>query len=188
MHIINRGHDMPDKFVIPTPQCGPFVLGPDSQRQSGVPRGTVTKAEWRSAIFPGTIRDYWVYVPAQYTADQPACVTIFQDGDFFVGDDGKYRAPIVMDNLIHQGRMPVTIGILISSGKFPAATGKTDPICNRFFEYTVLSDQYARFLVDEILPEVGAKYRLTDKPSERALCGSSAGGICSWTAAWSRPD
>ena len=179
---------MPAPFVIPTPKLGPFVLGPDSQRQPGVPQGVVTKAEWRSAIFPGTVRDYWVYVPTQYKPDQAANVIIFQDGDYFVSEDGKYRAPIVLDNLIHQGRMPVTIGIFISAGNFPAATGKPELISNRMFEYTTLGDQYVRFLLEEILPEVGAKYRLTDKASERAVCGSSAGGICSWTVAWERPD
>ena len=80
---------MPERFVIPSPKCGPFQLGPDSQRQPGVPRGAVTKSEWRSAIFPGTIRDYWVYVPAQYTPDKPACVMVFQDGSGYVGRGGR---------------------------------------------------------------------------------------------------
>ena len=45
-----------------------YVLGPDSQVQPGVPRGTVTQHSWTSKIYPGTVRDYWVYVPAQYDA------------------------------------------------------------------------------------------------------------------------
>src|SRR5579872_1188837 len=77
-----------------------YVPGPDSQRRSGVPQGTVTKHTWTSKIFPGTVRDYWVYVPAQYKADKPACVMVFQDGASVVKEDGDWRIPIVFDNLI----------------------------------------------------------------------------------------
>ena len=179
---------MPDKFVIPSPRCGPFALGPDSQRQPGVPQGTVTKAEWRSTIFPGTLRDYYVYVPVQYTSSTPANVMIFQDGWSYANEAGEVRAPIVFDNLIHQRRMPVTIGVFINPGYFPpVATGK-EPVGNRSFEYDTLGSQYARFLLEEILPAVGEQYRLTQAPGGRAICGASSGGICSWTVAWERPD
>ena len=43
--------------------------------------GVVTQqAPWKSTIFEGTTRDWWVYVPAQYTAGTPAAVMVFQDG------------------------------------------------------------------------------------------------------------
>ncbi|MEP7365262.1 MAG: esterase family protein, partial [Acidobacteriota bacterium] len=57
-----------------------YPLGADSQRHTGVPEGKVTQYTWTSKIFPGTVRDYWVYVPAQYKGDKPACVMIVQDG------------------------------------------------------------------------------------------------------------
>ena len=179
---------MPEHFIIPTPKIGPFVLGADSQRQPGVPRGVVTAHEWRSAIFPGTVRSYWVYVPAQYTGEQPAAVMVFQDGGGYVNEEGETRVPIVFDNLIHQGKMPVTIGIFINPGVFPPVAEGKESISNRSFEYDTLSDQYARFLLEEILPAVGETYRLTENPDERAICGISSGGICSWTVAWERPD
>src|SRR6186713_2956096 len=53
----------------PLARAQEYVQGPDSMRQPGVPQGKVTKYEWTSKIYPGTVRDYWVYVPAQYTAD-----------------------------------------------------------------------------------------------------------------------
>ena len=179
---------MPEKFVIPTPKRGPFTLGPDSQRQPGVPRGTVTQHEWRSTIFPGTERAYWIYVPAQYKPDQPADVMVFQDGGGYVSEEGDTRAPVVFDNLIHQGKLPVTIGIFINPGHFPPVAPGKEPISNRSFEYDTLSDQYARFLMEEILPSVGAKYRLTADANGRGICGASSGGICSFTVAWQRPD
>lgn len=185
---------MPDRFVIPSPKLGPFVLGPDAQHQPGVPRGTVTKAEWRSTIFPGTLRDYYVYVPAQYTSKSPVNVMVFQDGWAYANEEGDARAPIVFDNLIHQGRMPVTIGLFINPGAESGAYTQ-DPRTHfekyassqRAEEYDVLSDRYARFLLEEILPAVGERYRLTQEASGRAICGASSGGICAWTVAWERP-
>ncbi len=179
---------MPQKFIIPTPKPGPYPLGPDSQRQPGVPQGVVTKHEWRSTIFPGTDRAYWVYVPAQYTPDKPANVMVFQDGGGYVNETGETRAPIVFDNLIHQGKLPVTIGIFINPGHFPPVAEGKPLISNRSFEYDTLSDQYVRFLLEEILPAVGEKYKLTTDPNCRAICGASSGGICSFTVAWQRPD
>ncbi|HUY34743.1 MAG TPA: alpha/beta hydrolase-fold protein [Pirellulales bacterium] len=162
--------------------------GPDSQRQEGVPQGKVTEHHGSSQIFPGTKRDYWVYVPAQYKAEQPACVMVFQDGAAYVKPEGDFRVPIVFDNLIHKGDMPVTIGIFINPGKVPPTKADDKPRDNRSFEYDTLSDQYARFLMDEILPEVGKSHKLTDDPNGRAICGISSGGICAWTVAWQRPD
>lgn len=186
---------MPDRFVIPSPKPGPFVLGPDAQRQPGVPRGTVTKAEWRSAMYHGTVRDYYVYVPAQYTPSSPANVMIFQDGWSYANEEGDAPAPIVFDNLIHQRRMPVTIGLFINPGVESAAYTQDQrplyekyPGSQRSAEYDVLSDRYARFLLEEMLPAVGERYRLTQEANGRAICGASSGGICAWTVAWERPD
>ena len=179
---------MPEQFVIPSPIPGPYAPGPDARRQPGVPQGTVTKAEWRSTIFPGTVRDYYVYVPAQYQAETPASVMVFQDGAGYVSETGPARASMVFDNLIHQRRMPVTVGVFIDPGRFPPVAEGKEPVSNRSFEYDTLSDQYARFLLDEMLPAVGERYRLTQDPDKRAICGSSSGGICSWNVAWERPD
>ncbi|WP_145429519.1 alpha/beta hydrolase-fold protein [Symmachiella dynata] len=166
-----------------------YKLGPDSMVQEGVPQGTVTRGTWTSdKVFPGTVRDYWVYVPKQYDPQKPACVMVFQDGKWYVNTEQQFRVPTVFDNLIHKGEMPVTIGIFLNPGTFPAEKPDEKPESNRSFEYDTLSDQYARFLLEEILPAVGKDYNLTDDPNGRAICGISSGGICAWTVAWERPD
>ena len=58
----------------------------------------------------------------------------------------------------------------------------------RSFEYDTLSDQYARFLLEEILPEVEKTVKLRHDAESRAIAGISSGGICAWTVAWERPD
>jgi len=165
-----------------------YKPGPEAERKEGVPEGKVTQHEWNSKIFPGTVRDYWIYVPAQYEKFKPANVMVFQDGGGFVKEKGAFRAPIVFDNLIHAGDIPVTIGIFINPGVVPPAKEGQQARKNRSFEYDTLSDQYARFLLEEILPEVGRSYNLTDDPDKRAICGNSSGGICAFTVAWERPD
>jgi enterochelin esterase family protein len=165
-----------------------YPLGPDSQRQEGVPKGTVTKWSWKSNVFAGTDRDCWTYVPAQYDKDKPAAVMVFQDGGGYVSETGSYRVPVVFDNLIQKKKMPVTIGIFINPGNFPPEKEGQKPRSNRSFEYDTLSDQYVRMLVDEILPEVGKTYNLSKDAKDRAIGGASSGGICSFTVAWERPD
>ena len=165
-----------------------YKLGPDSERHEGVPQGKVSKHSWKSDIFPGTVRDYWVYVPAQYDPKKPACVMVFQDGAGYVNDKGQFRVPVVFDNLIHKGEMPVTIGIFINPGTVPPAKEGEKGRSNRSFEYDTLSDQYARFLEKEILPAVEKDYNLRKDAAGRAICGISSGGICAFTVAWERPD
>ncbi|HLW67098.1 MAG TPA: alpha/beta hydrolase-fold protein [Gemmataceae bacterium] len=165
-----------------------YKLGPDSMPQEGVPKGKVEKFTWDSKVFAGTVRDYWVYTPAQYDPAKPTCVMVFQDGGSYVNDKGQFRVPVVFDNLIHQKKIPVMVGIFINPGNVPASDPKEKPRSNRSFEYDTLSDQYATFLEKEILPEVGKKLNLRQDADGRGICGISSGGICAFTAAWERPD
>jgi enterochelin esterase-like enzyme len=165
-----------------------YKLGPDSMEQPGVPKGKVTKYTWKSNVFPGTVRDYWVYVPAQYDPRTPAAVMVFQDGGGYQNLNGQFRVPTVFDNLIHKKEMPVTIGIFINPGEIPAAEPGQKGQSNRSFEYDTLSPQYATFLEKEILPEVARDYNLRKDPAGRAIAGISSGGICAFTVAWERPD
>jgi len=174
--------------ISPARAADDYKLGPDSERREGVPEGIVTQHHWTSRVFPGTERDYWVYVPKQYDAAKPACVMVFQDGGNYVDLKKDFRVPIVFDNLIAKQEMPVTIGIFINPGVVPASKPDEKPRVNRSFEYDSLSPQYADFLLKEMLPEVSKSYKLTNKPEERAICGISSGGICAWTVAWERPD
>ncbi|MCY2963471.1 MAG: alpha/beta hydrolase-fold protein [Planctomycetota bacterium] len=175
--------------ITPASAADDYTLGPDSMVQEGVPQGTTTKHQWlNSKVFAGTERDYWIYVPKQYDGSKPACVMVFQDGGSYVDAKGQFRTTVVFDNLIHKGEMPLTIGIFLNPGQVPATEAGQKPRSNRSFEYDTLSDQYARFLLEEVLPEVGKTYRLSDRPEHRAIGGISSGGICAFTVAWERPE
>jgi enterochelin esterase family protein len=165
-----------------------YKLGPDSLSQPNVPKGKTEKFTCESKVFPGTVRDYWVYVPAQYDPKTPTCLMVFQDGGTYVNETSQFRVPNVFNNLIHQRKIPVMIGIFINPGNVHPADATQKPRSNRSFEYDTLSDQYARFLESEILPEVGKKWNLRKDAAGRGICGISSGGICAFTVAWQRPD
>lgn len=165
------------------------VVAQEPKKADAIPKGEVTKYTLEeSKIFPGTVRDYWVYVPAQYDASKPACVHVNQDGI-------QFNAPAVFDRLIHQKAMPVTIGVFVMHGRVKGPNAQAMDRFNRSFEYDGLGDAYVRFLLEELLPEVekkktadGRAIKLSKDGNDRAIAGSSSGAICAFTAAWERPD
>lgn len=172
------------------PPAEKYPTDPASEEHAGVPKGELLQFSWDSSkIFPGTHRDYWVYVPAQYRPDRPACVYVNQDGL-------QWKAPTVLDNLINSGEMPVTIGIFVQPGRVLAVdTATALDRYNRSFEYDGIGDAYVRFLLEELLPDVERKHtsdgrpiRLSHNGNDRAIGGSSSGAVCAFTAAWQRPD
>ncbi|MEJ7594278.1 MAG: alpha/beta hydrolase-fold protein [Planctomycetaceae bacterium] len=169
-----------------------YPLTADSLKQDDVPQGKLEGPFlFQSSIIENTTRQYWIFVPAQYDAAQEACVLVFQDGARATNPNGALRVPTVLENLIAKKQIPVTIGIFITPGQrgteFPDTIGTGNPD-NRDREYDVLDDRYARFIIDEMLPEVGAQYNLTQHPAGRAIGGASSGAICAFTVAWHRPD
>lgn len=158
--------------------------GPDSEVQPGTPTGEVIKAEFdKSAVYPGTWREYWVYVPKQLDRSKPAPVMVFQDGL-------QYNAPVVFDNLIHKKQIPPLVGVFVMHGRVKAPHAEALDRMNRSYEYDSVSGDYARFLVDELLPHVATTHgvNLSTDPNDRAIAGNSSGAIAAFVAAWQRPD
>ena len=167
-----------------------YPVDPASTEKKYVPKGEMISFTFSaSKIFPGTTWECHIYVPAQYKGDKPACVYVNQDGV-------QWQAPTVFDNLIHSKEMPVTIGVFITPGRVVADANNTAlPRFNRSFEYDGLGDAYARFILNEIFPEVerkktrdGRAIMLSKNGNDRAIGGSSSGAICAFTAAWEKPQ
>jgi enterochelin esterase family protein len=167
----------------------PYPLGPDHQEQAGVAKGQVEKYSWKeSKVYPGTERDYWIYLPANLDAAKEYPVVIFCDGGGVVNPKGQWRAPIVLDNLIAKGELPPMLGLFINPGSVPPAVQGGKGRSTRSFEYDTPDGTYARFLIDEMLPELAKHAKVSAKPEDRPVIGVSSGGICAFTAAWFRPD
>jgi enterochelin esterase family protein len=166
-----------------------YKPGPDSQPQPNVPQGKIEQRVFAaSKIFPGTTRDYWVYVPKQYDASKPACLMVFFDGGGYVKADGQSRVPVVFDNLIAKKEMPVTVGVFINPGVVKAVQPGEKDRGNRSFEYDSLGDANARFLIEELLPDATKGLNITSDPKGHAVAGLSSGGIAAFTVAWEKPE
>ena len=190
------------------PNSGPAPAPPpltgDALQHPGVPTGALSeRLSLRSQIYDGMVSDYWIYVPAQYNPKKPAAVMVFQDGEGYLNRNGDHPALNVLDNLIAQGKIPVIIGVFTNPGDISASPGtptynfveaygkkwsRTLKDSMRSTEYDTVSDRYARFLHDELLPNVAKHYNLRTDAYSHAITGLSSGGICSFNAAWQRPD
>jgi enterochelin esterase-like enzyme len=198
-------------FILPASaqnNSGPAPKGPpltaDSIQHAGVPTGTLSeKLVHVSKIYDGMTSDYWIYVPAQYDPKVPAALMVFQDGSGYTDRNHDHPALNVLDNLIAQHKIPVMIAIFTNPGDISASPNtptyrfvdayskkwsRTLKDSMRSTEYDTVSDRYARFLRDELIPEVAKKYNLRKDAYSHAITGLSSGGICSFNAAWQTPD
>jgi len=180
------------------------VFGPLSYLQPGVPSGTLSaKIIHTSKMYDGMKSEYWIYVPAQYDLKVPAALMVFQDGGWYIDRDGNNPALNVIDNLIAQKKIPVMIAVFINPGDISDSPGtptytfvkayadrwhRTLKDSLRSTLYDTVSDRYSRFLRDEVLADVGAKYNIRKDTYSRAITGLSSGGICSFNAAWQMAD
>jgi enterochelin esterase-like enzyme len=172
--------------------------------QPGVPSGTLSeKIVHTSKIYDGMKSEYWIYVPAQYDPKTPAALMVFQDGGAYTDRNGGTLALNVIDNLIAQKKIPVMICVFINPGDISESPGTpTYKFVKAYSEkwqrdlkdsmrstlYDTVSDRYVRFLRDEILADVAAKYNIRKDGYSRAITGLSSGGICSFNAAWQMPE
>lgn len=162
---------------------------PESRPRAGVPRGVTSQHRWtQSRIYPGSERDYWVYVPNGLDPLKPAPLMVFQDGGLFLrGED--LGITYVFDNLIQAGDLPPMLVVFIDPPSYPDKPATEEiRLQPRQWEYDRLTDDYARFLESEILPELGCHYQISQDPQQRAIAGQSSGGLCAWNTAWQRPD
>jgi enterochelin esterase family protein len=168
----------------------PYQLTWLSKERPGVPKGTIIKKTHQSKIiYPGVNRDYWIYVPANYDPKTESNLLIFQDGEWYLfGKD--FQGGNALDNMIHLGLIPQTIGVFINPGD--KLVGEKNiwnwDKSNRSYEYDSIDNTYPRYLIEELLPEITKKYNLSKDPKKVAIGEISSGGICAFNAAWHRPD
>ena len=156
---------------------------PDSYARPGVPRGKAgEKQTIVSKIYDGMKSDYWVYASPGVDSAVPAALMVWQDGQGLIGDYSPGRLFTVTENLIAQKLLPPMVHVMISPGQ------STDGRAMRSIEYDTVSDRYARFLMEEVLPEVEKTYKLRPDGYSRAIGGVSSGGICAFNVAWLMPD
>ncbi|HTM02476.1 MAG TPA: alpha/beta hydrolase-fold protein [Vicinamibacterales bacterium] len=136
-------------------------------------------------------RQVAVYVPAGYVANTPSPFIVVQDERWYIPEDapaapdGKPRTdlpfmPVMLDNLIHEKRIPPIVAVLLSPG----------PGGQRTIEYDTVSDRYVNFVETEVLPRITRDYQVafTADPEGRATFGESSGAAAALTMAWLHPN
>jgi gluconolactonase len=162
----------------------PSTYVPPEIKPEAVLKGEIKECTFSgSSIFPGTQRQVTVFIPAQYDRSKPACVYVKTDGY-------NPREKVLLETLIATKEMPVTIGVFVRPGELPATVKGTIGRRNRCFEYDSVGDGNVRFLVEEVLPFVAARFdlKLSTGGNDRCIAGGSSGGIAAFNAAWERPD
>ena len=160
---------------------------PDSYPQPGVPSGTLSAmTTLQSKVYPGMSSNYWVYVNPGADLKNGAPLMVWQDGETIIGNQDllRLRMQIVTDNLVAKKLIPPMVHVLIQPGEGGEATGTR----MRSILYDTVSDRYAKYLLEEVLPDVEKTYKLRHDAYSRAIAGASSGAICAFDAAWYFPD
>jgi enterochelin esterase-like enzyme len=185
--VVNGRANREIQNALATPGDNQYHPNPEAFPAEGTSRGDVRSFRgWEGArVYPGTIRDLWIYTPAGFDPKgPPSALMVFQDGGGYLNREGPIRAAAVFDTMIAAGEMPPTVGVFVMPG------AREDSPAQRSIEYDSVTDAYVRFLIEDVLPfvegEIGCA--LTTDPKWRSICGISSGGICAFTAAWYRPD
>jgi enterochelin esterase-like enzyme len=165
---------------------------PDSYAQPGVPKGELSEkmVHVSRKIYEGMETNYWVYLPAQYDPSKPAALMVWQDGHLLIGRNdeeicilcpGLVRIMEVTDNLLYREEIPVMVHLFVQPGTLNGEN-------MRSVQYDSVTDRYPRFLIEELLPEVYAKYNIRRDGYSHAIQGQSSGGIAAFNAGWHYPD
>ena len=156
---------------------------PDSYEKPGVPHGKLSEKQTiTSKLYDGMKADYWIYASAGVDPNVPSALMVWQDGNTMISPYSTYRLFAVTDNLEAEKLIPPMVQVLIAPGTSTAGRSMRSP------EYDTVSDLYARFLMEEVLPEVEKTYKLRPDGYSRAIGGISSGGICAFNVAWDMPD
>ncbi len=135
-------------------------------------------------------RKIFVYVPAAYKDGTKAPLLVALDGPSHLN-----LVRNALDNLTISAdpdrKLPAFIAIAVENG------GNDSKGSERGLEYDTMSDRFARFINDEVLPavlnnaEIKAAYpkiAFTENPWGKAAMGCSSGGAAALTMGWFRPD
>lgn len=174
------------RFAKALASAEPYLPGSDSLPRDDVPCGALSRRRHCGRVFyPQVERDYWVYVPRQYDTVTSANLMVFLDGARYLNPE--INVPVVLDNLIDAGEIPVTIAVFVQPGERGPGLPIYGGSDNRSLEYDALGDHLAHFLYEEFLPAATTDLNVSVDPARRAICGLSSGGIAAFNVAWEMP-
>ncbi len=148
-----------------------FTVTDYSAKKSGVAAGSIAGPRTLASKNLGYSVQYWVYTPVGYENLRDLPVLYVTDGNDWV-DSRTGALPVVMDNLIADGKIKPAIAVFIDERD----PGRPD-YNRREEEFLVHPEEYARFVAEELVPAVESAYRTTTAADHRAVVGVSYGGV-----------
>ncbi|MGE8364021.1 enterochelin esterase domain-containing protein [Cupriavidus sp.] len=143
------------------------------EARAGVSVGTVSRHRFDSRLL-GNSRDVYLYRPVGYRpgADGQALLVVF-DAHAYVS---LVPTPVILDNLIAEGRIPPTAAIIVGNPSAAARGVELPP-----------NPMFARFLAEELMPWARGQ-GLSAPAGSTVVAGSSFGGLASAYAALRHPE
>jgi enterochelin esterase-like enzyme len=115
-------------------------------------------------------RDGRLYLPARFRKSRQYPLLVVHDGSDYL----NYASmKTILDNLIHAREIPDLIVAFTDSPE-------------RLIEYAN-DERHARFLSEELQPQLASTFPLLDRPQSRCLMGASFGAVAAFSTAWRYP-
>jgi len=146
-----------------------------------IPQGTLQK----DVLFNSKLLNYQVmytvYTPPNYSNTQVYPVLYVTDGYEYLHEN-MGNIQITLNNLIYEKKIQPIIAVMVDHRE------PVNRVNNRRMTELAMNENYMRFFTDELIPEVEGKYSISKKSSERAILGTSMGGLTAAYFSFSRPD
>lgn len=124
---------------------------------------------------------YSVYLPYGYSTTIEYPVLYTTDGYEYLHENmGNITS--TLNNLISEGKIKPIVAVFVDH---------REPINrsnNKRMTELALNDKYLHFFADELLPTIEKKYAVGKRPDQRAILGTSMGGLTAAYFSFSRPD
>ncbi len=124
---------------------------------------------------------YRVYIPNRYEDFENLNVIYTTDGQEYA-DENLGSMVTVLDNLHHQQLIEPTMAVFVS----PLDPSNQD--LNRRMDELGNNQEYISFFIGELMPKVESEYKISGDRTDRAILGTSLGGLNATYFAFTRPD
>lgn len=166
---VELNYEYGDRNVFQMPD---FKKSPYLEYRSKVKKGRIVFQNLKSQNDLFMDRKLEIYLPPDYDNTQSYKVLLVNDGKIKL-----YRTPFknVIDNLIHEKAIEPIIVVFI-------------PTIERDKEYCNQNIEYAKYIVEEVIPIINSNYSTKVGSTNWAIMGSSMGGNISMTTGFLYPD
>ncbi|HEY9008438.1 MAG TPA: alpha/beta hydrolase-fold protein [Ohtaekwangia sp.] len=160
-----------------------WAADPLTEPMEGIARGKIQKDLLVNSELLGYQVTYSIYTPPAFNPQQRMVYPIL-----YVTDGYEYmheqmgNMPVILDNLIHLKKIEPVIVVFIDHRE-PVNRSN-----NRRMQELAMNPGYLAFITTELIPSIEGQYPISSDPKDRAILGTSMGGLTAAYFAFSRPN